>query len=152
MLARMRDAAARNRGTLAFLRPARCLSLRGTPLPMQRECRESMLAATDGDVRTFIRGCMEWPWQLEVDLEEEREFRQVDVRYRPGNYATRVRLEVSSNGQEWRTVAEADNANTNGTGLVFAPVRARYLRYAALKPDGEGQLGEQMGIAEISVR
>jgi len=39
----------------------------------------------------------------------------------------------------------------NILGLA-AVARARYVRCAALKPDGEGQRGEQMAIAEIDVR
>ncbi len=151
-LAAMREAAARNDGNLALFRPARCLSLRGTPLPMQRECEESWLAATDGNPRTYIRGCMEWPWQLEVDLGAMREFRKVQVNYRHGNYATRLRLSVSQDGREWRAVAERDNADPSRTMLEFPVARARYVRCAALKPDGEGQRGEQMAITEIDVR
>ncbi len=151
-LAAMREAAARNDGNLARFCPARCLSLRGTPLPMQRECEDSWLAATDGNPETYIRGCMEWPWQLEVDLGVVREFRKVQVRYRHGNYATRLRLSVSRDGQEWNTAAERDNADPSGTTLEFSSVRARYLRCAALKPDGEGQAGVQMAIEEIEVR
>jgi len=151
-LARMRDTAERSKENLAFLRPARCLTLRGTPLPMQRDCHDSFLAATDGDPSTFIRGCFEWPWQLEVDLGAVREFSRVHVRYRRGNYATRVRLAISSDGLEWRTLAERDNSNPAETTLEFSPARARYVRYAAIKPDDAGQPGEQMGIAEIDVR
>jgi len=151
-IARFRAMAENNRGNLAFLRPVRCLSLRGTVLPMQRECRDSFLAATDGDPGTYICGCYEWPWQLEVDLASERGFSSVKAQYRHGNFATRVRLSVSSDGKSWRTVAEKENGNAAETLLQFPEVRARYLRYAALKPDGAGQKGSQMSIAEIDVR
>ena len=151
-LAAMREAAAHNDGNLARFCPARCLSLRGTPLPMQRECEDSRLAATDGNPGTYICGCMEWPWQLEVDLGDQHEFRRVHAKYCRANYATRVRLSVSEDGREWRTVTEVDNDDPAETVLEFPPVRARYVRFAAIKPDGEGQPGVQMSISEINVR
>ena len=40
-------------------------------------------------------------------------------------------VDADASKLQFKVSAEADNANTNGTGLVFAPVRARYLRYAA---------------------
>ena len=145
-------------GNLAFLRPVRCLSLGGDLLPVHIEMRrhgggrDMSLAATDGDSATFVRGCREWPWQLEVDLGSQREFRRVHARYCRGNYATRVRLSVSQNGREWQTVTEIDNDNPAETVFEFPSVRARYLRFAAIKPDGEGQPGVQMAITEIDVR
>ena len=91
-------------------------------------------------------------YKEEVDFEDVREFRQVDVHYRTGNYATYVRLSVSPDGQEWRTIAEQENANSDRTVLAVPAVSARFVRFAALKPDGEGQPGEQMAIAEIDIR
>ena len=152
-LVALREAAARNNdGNLARFCPARCLSLRGTPLPMQRECKETWLAATDGNPGTYIQGCMEWPWQLEVDLGVVREFRKVQVKYHHRNYATRLRLSVSQDGREWSTVSEQDNFDPFVTTMDFPAAWARFGRCAALKPDGEGQTGVQMAIEEIDVR
>jgi hypothetical protein len=89
---------------------------------------------------------------LEVDLGHDSRFSKVSVRYAQNSYATRVRLSVSSDGKTWRTVAEKDNADKVQTMLTFQPVSARYVRYAALKPNGPGQPGGQMGIAEFEVR
>jgi hypothetical protein len=119
---------------------------------MQRECKETWLAATDGNPETYIQGCMEWPWQLEVDLGVVREFRKVQVKYHHRNYATRLRLSVSQDGREWSTVSEQDNFDPFVTTLDFPAARARFVRCAALKPDGEGQTGVQMAIEEIDVR
>ena len=153
-IARMKAKAVKNGGNLAFMRPAKCLSLRGAPLPMQKKGRKwkSFLAATDGEIGTYIRGCDEWPWLLEVDLGHDSRFSKVSVRYAQNSYATRVRLSVSSDGKTWRTVAEKDNADKVQTMLTFQPVSARYVRYAALKPNGPGQPGGQMGVAEFEVR
>ena len=148
----LKEKAAKGGGNLAHLRPARCLSLRGTQLPMQRECADSWLAATDGDPCTYIRGRMEWPWQLEVDLGQEQPFGRVRVRYRQGEFATRVLVSASSDGETWQTLAERDNTDSVETLIEFRPIRARYLRYAALKPNGPNQEGVQMAISEIDIR
>lgn len=153
-IARMKAMSGRNGGNLAFMCPAKCLSLRGTPLPMQKKSRrwKSFLAATDGDPATYIRGCDEWPWMLEVDLGQDSRFSRVSVRYAPNNYATKVCVSVSSDGKSWRMVAEKNNVDPRTTELGFSHVNARYVRFAALKPDGPGQKGEQMSIAEIDIR
>ena len=144
----------RNRGNLAIMKPVKCLSLRGSELPMQlpggREWK-SILAATDGDPATYIRARDEWPWQLEVDLGKTRSFSKVHVRY-SGSYATKVRVSVSTDGRDWKSVAEFDNDDPNETTVTFSAVSARYVRYAALAPNGPNQKGVQMSIAEIEVR
>jgi hypothetical protein len=48
-------------------------------------------------------------------------------------YATRFEFPVSADGKTWQTV------------------RARYVRVCGLKPDGPGQPGTQMSIAELEV-
>ncbi|MBQ7188277.1 MAG: discoidin domain-containing protein [Kiritimatiellae bacterium] len=137
---------------LAYCSPARVLTLRGEPLGCQVFCRDQPLSATDGDPGTVIQGCYEWPWQLEVDLGGEKTFSHVEVTYGSGRFATRYRVSVSSDGKEWRTVCEGDNDNSHSTAVSFRPVTARFVRYAALKPDGEGQRGIQMAVAEIAVK
>jgi hypothetical protein len=141
-----------DRANIAFGCPARILDMDGNPLPGQLFCQNSPLFATDEDLGTALQGCCKWSWQLEVDLGAEREFSRVEVRYLHESYATRVRLSVSSDGKTWRTIRETDNDNPVATSLTFAPVSARYVRYAAVKPDGEGQKGGQMGIAEIAIK
>ena len=68
------------------------------------------------------------------------------------HYLTDAEVSVSPDGQKWRTLAEQENANSDRTELKFPVVNARFVRFAALKPDGEGQPGEQMAIAEIDIR
>ena len=68
------------------------------------------------------------------------------------HYLADAEVSVSPDGQEWRTLAEQENANSDRTELKFPVVNARFVRFAALKPDGEGQPGEQMAIAEIDIR
>ena len=136
---------------LAYGCPARILNLKGEPLEGQVFCRNMPLSATDGDEKTVLQGCFEWPWQLEVDLMAGKRFSRVEVLYRPGFFATRYRVAVSSEGKSWRPLREGENTNPHSTSVSFEPVSARYLRFAALKPDGEGQVGNQMAIAEIAV-
>jgi len=153
-MAALKAAAAKNAGNLAFLKPVRCLSLRGTRLPMQipggREW-PSMLAATDGDPATYVRARDEWPWQIEVDLRAVVNFSRVRVEYRPGNFATAYRLSVSDDAATWREIRAGDCDGEGETVVTFPRIAARYVRFAALKPDDAGQRGEQMAVAEIQV-
>ncbi len=137
----------------AFECPCRILDAAGQPLPSQVFCRNRLLGATDGNPHTYLQGCFKWSWQLEVDLGEVKTFSRVDVSYTQFNFATRYRVSVSPDGKRWITVAEEDNADWKRQSHVsFAPVQARYVRFLALKPDGENQPGYQMAISEISVR
>lgn len=151
-LAKLKEAekAQCGRRNLAAMCRARCLSLRGTTLPTQTRCVGSYLGATDGDLATDITGSEEWPWQLEVDLGKVQKIASVCARYYNG-YATRVRVQVSQDGKEWKDVAELDNDNPRETKVSFSPVQARFVRYAALTPNGPKQKGGQMSIAEIEV-
>ena len=171
-MAALRKSAAAHADNLAYMRPARCLSLRGTELPMQLGCRDSAFGATDGDSTTSIMGSMEWPWQIEVDLGVSRTFSRVNVRYKPGCFATDYRLSVSdtfvrgirpiatgieepvrgANDKAWTVASSGANDNPSGTEIrLDRPVTARYIRFAALKPNGPNQRGGQMGISEIEV-
>jgi len=68
------------------------------------------------------------------------------------HYLADAEVSVSPDGQKWQTIAEQENANSARTVLAFPAVSARFVRFAALKPGGEGQSGEQMAIAEIDIR
>ena len=94
---------------------------------------------------------MEWPWTYEVDLLESAPVRRIKVTYGRKAYATRARVSVSPDRQTWQTVATADTPDGKPFTADFDPINARYVRVSSLKPDGPGQPGEQMSVAELEV-
>jgi len=62
---------------------------------------------------------------------------------------TRVRL--SAGRIAWRTVASRSGHDGTSYEAAFDPAEARHVRVCGLKPDGPGQKGGQMSIAELEV-
>lgn len=139
-------------GNLAFGKPARLLSLDGKrELPVNADGVMKPECGVDGYPNTAARASMEWPWSYEVDLLETYTLKRVKVIYGRKAYATRVRVGVSLDRQTWQTVATADTPDGKPFTADFEPAQARYVRVSALKPDGPGQPGEQMSVAELEV-
>ena len=56
-----------------------------------------------------------------------------------------------ANINAWRKVASEADHDGSPYEARFDPIKARYARVSALKPDGPGQKGGQMSIAELEV-
>ncbi len=139
-------------GNLAFGKPARLLSLDGQrDLPINGDGVMKPQRGVDGYPDTAARASMEWPWTYEVDLLESAPVRRIKVTYGRKAYATRARVSVSPDRQTWQTVATADTPDGKPFTADFDPINARYVRVSSLKPDGPGQPGEQMSVAELEV-
>ncbi len=139
-------------GNLAFGKPARLLSLDGQrDLPVNFGGVMKPELGVDGYPNTAARASMEWPWSYEVDLMDTYAIRRVKVIYGRKAYATLARVSVSLDRQTWQTVANAETPEGKPFAADFEPVKARYVRVSALKPDGPGQPGEQMSVAELEV-
>lgn len=105
----------------------------------------------DGDPATSALASQEWPWTYEVDLLDVFPIRRIKVIYGRKAYATRVRVSVSPDRQTWQTVATAETPEGKPFAADFETAKARYVRVSALTPDGPGQPGEQMSVAELEV-
>jgi len=135
-------------GNLAFGKPSRLLSTDG-----QRDLVPSAFAfaryGTDGLMTTHAQGAYEWAWMFHVDLEAAHRLRQVVVHFLRDGYATEFRLLVSADGTAWQTVAEVRGGKGGRWEQALDGVTARFIRVQAVKPDGPGQEGSQMAIAEL---
>ena len=60
-------------------------------------------------------------------------------------------MKLSADGQDWQTVAAATDQHGTPFEATFKPVTARYIRIGSVKPDGPGQKGSQMSVAELEV-
>lgn len=109
--------------------------------------------ANDGNEATWAQatGNYEWTWQ--VDLGAVYNIDRVKLLFPNGAFATEYAVQVATTpgNANFATVKSV----TGGTGGVanhaFTSASARYVRIKALKPDGPGQPGNQMGLAEVEV-
>ena len=141
-------------GNLAFRKPALLLSLDGArELPVNGGGNYVPRLGVDGNPQTAAMASMEWPWAFEVDLLKTFKVRRVKASFPESRYATQLRIQVSADRAAWLTVATLENLKGRSFPLEasFTPADARYVRVGAVKPDGEGQPGHQMAVAELEV-
>lgn len=138
-------------GNLAFRKPARLLSLDGShELQVNGGVHPARLGV-DGRADTTALAGGEWPWTYEVDLLEARLVRRVKATFARNGFPTQYRIQVSTDRKAWQTIASANNHDGGPVDADTAPVRARWIRVLALKPDGPDQKGTQMAVAELEV-
>ena len=137
-------------GNLAYRRQARLLSLDGSHELQVNGGMHFPRLGVDGRLDTTALAGGEWPWSYEVDLVNTSRVRRIKVTFGPG-YATHFEFRLSADGKAWRSVAVRENHDGKPFEAACDPVDARYVRVSALKPDGPGQKGAQMSVAELEV-
>lgn len=139
-------------GNLAFRKPTLLLSLDGShELPVNGGGVHLSRLGVDGDPATSALASQEWPWTYETDLLQPFNVRRIKATFAPEKYATQLRIQVSADRTKWQTVAAAEDLAGQPFEATFAPVAARYVRVSALKPNGPGQPGQQMAVAELEI-
>jgi hypothetical protein len=137
-------------GNLAYRKQAKLLSLDGL-----RELQVNggvcfPRLGVDGRRDTFALAGGEWPWTYHVDLVDTKPIRRVKVTF-GGGYPTTIEVKLSADGEDWQTVAAATEQHGTPFEATFEPATARYIRICSVKPDGPGQEGSQMSVAELEV-
>ena len=107
-------------------------------------------AGVDGDPNTFAVAGGEYAWVYEVDLLETLPIRRIVVTFGPG-FATDLDIAVSVDREHWDVVGRWQRSDNSKLQVAFDERKARFVRVRANKPDGEGQPGSQMQIAELEV-
>jgi len=139
------------KGNLACSKPATITDLAGTKtLPANSEKHFSWLGV-DGDLSTRAQGSREWPWAYTVDLQEAAEVGRVVVTFARGAFATEYKIALSADRQSWQVAAHVTGCKGGRQVHTLEPSRARYVRILGIKPDGPGQEGTQMAVAELEV-
>ncbi|MDQ1257156.1 MAG: type protein, partial [Candidatus Hydrogenedentes bacterium] len=137
-------------GNHAYRKQAKLLSLDGTH-PLDVNCGTQFARlGVDGNLDTFALAGGEWPWTYEVDLVDTIQARRIKVTFGQG-HATQFEFRVSEDGESWKTVAAKADHDGQPYEATFDATPARYVRISALKPDGPGQPGTQMSVAELEV-
>ncbi len=104
--------------------------------------------AVDGDPATSAQAGNEWAWAFDVNLLRIEKLNRVVILFGTG-YATEFELLASLDGARWRTLGAMRGQKGGRVEIKFQPTEARILRVRAIKPDGPGQSGTQMSIAEL---
>lgn len=102
----------------------------------------------DGDPHTCAVAGNEWAWSYEVNLLKPEKLQRLVIQFGPG-FATEFQALASLDGREWHLLAHFKEQTGGRVEINFAPIAARLIRISAIKPDGPGQPGEQMSIAEL---
>ncbi len=137
-------------GNLAYRRPARLLSADGSrvlPPSVHNRARYGV----DGDLSTCAEAANDWAWAYQVDLQRLFRIGRIDVIFTQRAYATEYNILLSVNGLQWKQVAHLTTNHGGAHVTRIQPTLARYVRIQAVKPDGPGQPGAQMAIAELRV-
>ena len=88
--------------------------------------------AFDNDIKTRWQGDSKDGEWLAVDLGTPQRIGRVRLNWEAAN-ASAYRIEVSDDGQNWRSVYETDNGQGEVEDISFAPVTARYVRMFGVK-------------------
>ncbi|MBP1993663.1 discoidin domain-containing protein [Paenibacillus eucommiae] len=129
----------------------------GTPATMQ--ANTEVYQAVDGDPSTIALAANQFAWTMEVDLGNTYLIDRVVTTFMSNPpfftnlWATDYEIQVSDTGGNgnFTTVKTVTGSAGGQDEQLFTPVNARYVRVVALKPDGPGQTGSQMAIAELAV-
>jgi len=138
-------------GNLASHKRAKLLDVQGARRLSVNSGKHFARNGVDGDPATWAQAGGEWPWAYHVDLKAVHRIRKVVITFAPV-FATEYKVNVSATGKgDWKTVAHRTGCTGGKQTHTFEPTPARYVRVLALKPDGPGQEGTQMGVAELEV-
>ena len=137
-------------GNLAWQKPGRLLSLDGTQVlgPSSEVYFASL--AVDGDPNSFAVAGGHFAWTLEIDLGEARTVSRVRILFAK-SYPTDYAIAVSADGDEWTEVHRGAGTPNGKYEHAFAATSVRYVRAISYKPNGRGQEGGQMCVAELEV-
>jgi len=137
----------------AWRKPALLLNAEGKYRlgPSVGESHHGAFLGVDGNPATAAQAGGEWAWTYEVDLLGKEKVSRVIVCFGPG-YATAFEVSASKDRDTWTSLGIF--RDQKGGRVEIRPegtIQARFLRIRAFKPDGPGQPGGQMSIAEVEV-
>ena len=124
------------------------------PIAATGRSRQSTTAASviDGDSATFwatAPGATPDTAQAFVDLGAARPVASVRWMFSVGGMADAVRIQISKDGERWKTVGDASRPDAGTWYELPIASRVRYVRFVFDNPDGAARLG---GLGEVEVR
>jgi len=109
--------------------------------------------ANDGKFSTWAQADGQHAWILEVDLGDVYNVERVKTISELTNtlWATEYEIQASTTGTNFTVVKTVTGCMAGISDQTFNQVQVRYIRIRAIKPDGYGQTGGQMAIAEFEI-
>ncbi|MCE7043948.1 alpha-L-fucosidase [Dyadobacter sp. CY312] len=109
--------------------------------------------AVDNNLLTFAAATDEYGWNLVVDLLDIKSISRINLLFQEGNFATVLDIYTSIEYRTdlrflWRTNNTIQKLDYT---FKFDSRQARYVYIQAIKPNGENQEGNQMGIKSFEV-
>ncbi|HEY0506287.1 MAG TPA: discoidin domain-containing protein [Lysobacter sp.] len=106
-------------------------------------------AAVDGDPASAWRAAFDAarPPRFVLDLHKPREFGGLVLRWLPGQHASDYRIELSDDGERWRTVREVTGGDGGNDYIALPESEAPYLRLTATKGPSR-----QLALAAVEVQ
>lgn len=108
---------------------------------------EGLERISDGNVASAWHAAVTEPATLQLDLGRVREFGGLRLRWVENEAATRYRVALSTDGNQWRDAREVVDGNGGVDAIALPESEARYLRLQLLL----GQ-GRRYGLAEVEVQ
>ena len=137
-------------GNLAWQKPGRLLSLDGKHALVPSSEVYFASLAVDGDPNSFAVAGGQFAWTLEIDLGEAQTVSRLRILFAKG-YPTDYAITVSADGKAWSEVHRGAGTPNGRYEHTFAPTSVRYVRALSYKPNGPGQAGGQMCVAELEL-
>jgi len=136
-------------GNVAFQRPAKALHP-STYAELGYHAGSEPDKGVDGNPDTFAQATGSYAWLYAVDLGTAYNISRLEATFGSG-YATAYEFVSSVDGQQWTVLhSGAGEANATRSFFLLASQGMRYVGIRAVKPDGPGQPGGQMTIAEFA--
>lgn len=107
--------------------------------------------ALDGDYTTYAQSSEHVLWDLLVDLGEMQTFNKVTFSPGTSNYAVQYDVMVSSDGQDFTTVASEEAGIGLPDSLDFQTVTARYVKFHARSDSGFNHVIRDIGVYNANV-
>ncbi|MBF6024514.1 discoidin domain-containing protein [Lysobacter niastensis] len=104
-------------------------------------------SALDGNAGSAWRAPVSAMPQWQLDLQRQREFGGVVLRWLPGMAATSYRIDLSNDGRSWWPAREVSGADGGNDYIALPESEARHLRLVVAK--GEGGV---IGLSEFAVQ
>ncbi|MEV6604069.1 discoidin domain-containing protein [Kutzneria sp. NPDC051319] len=134
----------------ALNKPAQAYFIDGTQALMQPNSTPAL--GTDGNPDTWTQATQRYRWSYQVDLQKAQSVDVVALTMPADKFATRFHIDVSLDGSTFWTVARRVDAAGGVTGVgLDQPVKARYIKVVADRPDDGGQAGGQMAVSELAL-
>ena len=108
---------------------------------------DNIAAALDGDLNTVWQSDAAGAQAVSFDLGLAREFGGIVLRWAPGEHAVRYAVDLSLDGQEWRTVHETTQGDGGADPIMLTESEARFVRLRLQEGDAA-----RYGLAEFQLR